>query len=182
MVLAEIALTAAALGWGLLSFGLVAHLLDLSRLRQLLQLHTNRANLGTVGLVLLESLVLAAIGVSWATKADLLVPASIAGLMLGLCFATWVAWLVLADIGRPCACSYSDQPPNFWSVIRSSGVCLVGLGALELPGPTLAIMPQIAGSLALAAGVYVLPEILKWPAASVASFAQIRDYGSDRAR
>lgn len=163
-------LVMAVTAWGTLATAAWAHSLSLDRFGDLLEMHFAHAGRGLVMarvvVVVEAAIALAAIGGYFAPIRFLVIAAAVAGFGLGLAYVIWVARLVLADSGLPCACSFSSAPPTWWSVGRAAVIC--GFGAFSTAPPVAevgtgpAVGLFVAGS-ALGAAIYTLPDAMAWP-------------------
>lgn len=175
-------LLAVTIGWGLVAFSLIGHLWHHDRLRLLLSRHIDNDRGGAAALTALEIAVVIAVPVSLATG-RYATPIAIAGLLLAVGFGAWVLRLVLSDSTLPCACSYSDAPPSWWSVARAVLVGLIGLIVISEPAESssLTVATFVVGA-AVGAALFLLPDAMSWPTTSRAALARLDAHAPTTAR
>ena len=117
----------AAVGWGLIATGALSHVWHHRRLRALLGRHFEADRPMAFALTVVEVALAVGIPLALLTGSGLLSAFSVAGGGLALGFAVWVGRLLSSGSDLPCACSFSEAPPNRWSLLRAIAVGTVVL-------------------------------------------------------
>jgi len=166
----------AAVGWGLLACGATTHLWHQERLRELMAMHFDHERVPAAALTATEGLLAISIPVALLlNQTSLLRVLAVAGLVLAVGFATWIARLLVTGSDLPCACSFSSAPTSVWSLARACAVGLVAIFGIELS--TTPTAPEHIATLAVgwavASAIFVLPEAVSWPEPSRALLARV---------
>jgi len=166
----------ASVGWGLITIGAITHTWHHRRLRHLLAMHINHERIPALLLTIVEIILAVGISTLWITNTAGLSVLALASTALAFGFVLWVARLLTSDSDLPCACSFSEAPTTVWSLARSLCVLLVVLFVFaNQVGSELSSAEAVANlctGLAVAAGIFILPEAVSWPAASRAVLAR----------
>lgn len=168
----------AAVGWGLLACGAVAHLWHHDTLRRLLAAHLDRERVPAVALTAVEALLAVALPVGVLSDASWLPAVSVAAFVVAIGFVAWIARLLFSGSSLPCACSFSSAPTTWWSLGRAACVLLVGLFAAGervrlYDVSTATRLATLLVGWAIAWALFVLPEAVTWPATSRALLARV---------
>lgn len=182
--MADLIVTVALIGWGLITFGAVTHIWHYDNLRRLLAMHVAKPDAAAAMLVATETAVAMAIPVGMFGSSTFRVTGSATGVVLGVAFTVWIARLLITGSDLPCACSFSDAPTTIWSLARAACVIASGLPLL-VSGAHIAALDAAetftahAVGLAVAGAIYTLPEAVSWPRASTALLARAEAHSRD---
>lgn len=101
-------------------------------------------------------------------------------LLLGLVFTCLIGFLLIQQRdgqARHCACSTSSAAVSLWSLLRALAVASPMLFFLIAPtGDFSAVLLATLAGLALALVVYLIADVVIWPAASRAVFDKIKEH------
>ncbi len=165
------------IGWGLITFGAITHLMDHERLVELLGMHMAKPRLAANALTAVELAVAIGIPVAATGAPALLNWFALGAGALGVVFIVWIARLLMTSSSLPCACSFSSAPTTPWSlgravlVLATAFLFLVDEQAVSADAASTAATFLVA--LGIAGAVYAIPEAVAWPASAGASLARI---------
>lgn len=161
-----------AVGWGLLAFGATTHVWHHRRLRTLLAMHLDREAVPAFALTVVEVALTIALPVAVIVDGLEAIPLAVGATLLGSGFCLWIARLLLTKSELPCACSFSDAPTTVWSLARAAATLTVLALALATHENIADTIATFAVGLAVASGIFVLPDAIAWPTASRAILAR----------
>lgn len=163
-----------SIGWGLLALGAVTHVWHHRRLRSLLAMHLNHERVPAVALTAVEVVLAIVVPIGFLNASAWLPWVAATATVVAAGFVGWITRLLLASSSLPCACSFSDAPTTVWSLGRACCVMLVAAFALtSSDAGVLVDVATLATGLGCAAGIFVLPEAVAWPAPSKAIMARV---------